>query len=71
VVNPPYGERLSRSADLGEELAKVLRRFDAYQRGLIVPRHFPLPLRADRFLMVFNGALECELRRYDASDPTP
>lgn len=71
VVNPPYGERLSRSASLGEDLAKVLRRFDTYQRGLIVPRHFDLPLRADRFLMVFNGAIECELRRYDASAATP
>ncbi len=71
VVNPPYGERLERSDTQNEDLAKVLRRFDAYQRGLIVPRSFDLPLRADRFLLVFNGAIECELRRYDASAPTP
>jgi putative N6-adenine-specific DNA methylase len=71
VVNPPYGERLARSASLGEDLGKTLRRFEAYQRGLIVPRHFDLPLRADRFLMVFNGAIECELRRYDGRAATP
>lgn len=71
VVNPPYGERLERSASLGDEMAKVLRRFGAYQRGLIVPRSFEVPLRADRFLLVFNGAIECELRRYDAATATP
>lgn len=66
VTNPPYGERLGRSAQLGRDLATALKRFETYQRGLIVPRSFELPLRADRFLLVFNGAIECELRRYDA-----
>ncbi|HEY6077408.1 MAG TPA: THUMP domain-containing protein [Polyangiaceae bacterium] len=66
VVNPPYGERLSRGANLSQELAGALRRFQGYQRGLIVPRSFELPLRADKFLLVYNGAIECELRRYDA-----
>lgn len=66
VVNPPYGERLGRTASLGGELGTVLRRFEGYQRALIVPRQFDVPLRADRFLLVFNGAIECELRRYDA-----
>ena len=67
VTNPPYGERLSRDSDLGSELASMLRRFAGYQRGMIVPRSFELPIRADRFLLVFNGAIECELRRYDAA----
>ncbi len=66
VINPPYGERLSRDADLVDELAAGLRRFEGYQRALIVPRAFDLPIRADKFLLVFNGAIECELRRYDA-----
>jgi 23S rRNA G2445 N2-methylase RlmL len=66
VVNPPYGERLGQSAGLASELGTVLRRFEGYQRALIVPRSLQLPLRADRFLLVFNGAIECELRRYDA-----
>jgi len=64
VTNPPYGERLSRGASAGSELAACLRRFETYDRGLIVPRSFDLPLAADSFLLVYNGAIECELRRY-------
>lgn len=66
VTNPPYGERLSRGSNSSAELSAVLTRFEAYQRALIVPRGFDLPLRSDRFLLVHNGAIECELRRYDA-----
>jgi 23S rRNA G2445 N2-methylase RlmL len=69
VSNPPYGERLARSASLGDELTRALGRFDSYQRALVVPRHFGLGLAADRFLLVYNGAIECELRRYDAIAP--
>jgi 23S rRNA G2445 N2-methylase RlmL len=66
LANPPYGERLSRSSNLNQELEALLQRFENYQRGLIVPRAFDLAVRADRFLLVYNGAIECELRRYDA-----
>jgi putative N6-adenine-specific DNA methylase len=69
VTNPPYGERLGRSAGLSHELTEALRRFERHQRALIVPRGFELAERADRFLLVFNGAIECELRRYDACSP--
>jgi putative N6-adenine-specific DNA methylase len=69
LVNPPYGERLNRSSSLNEDLAALLRRFERYQRGLIVPRSFDLAVRAERFLLVYNGAIECELRRYDAVKP--
>jgi len=69
VINPPYGERLSRSSELGSQLALALRRFEDYQRALILPRGFELPLKADKFLLVYNGAIECELRRYDAVKP--
>jgi 23S rRNA G2445 N2-methylase RlmL len=69
LINPPYGERLARDHELGVELGKALHRFAAYQSGLILPRGFELPVRADRFLLVFNGAIECELRRYDAVTP--
>jgi 23S rRNA G2445 N2-methylase RlmL len=69
LVNPPYGERLGRSSSLSQDLAGMLRRFESYQRGLIVPRSFDLSVRADRFLLVYNGAIECELRRYDALKP--
>jgi 23S rRNA (guanine2445-N2)-methyltransferase len=69
VTNPPYGERLARGADSASELAACLRRFEAYSRALIVPRAFEIPLKSDAFLLVFNGAIECELRRYDALNP--
>lgn len=69
LINPPYGERLSQGAGLSADLAAALHRFEAYQCGLIVPRSFDLSVRADKFLLVFNGALECELRRYDAVTP--
>jgi len=69
VTNPPYGERLQRGPGSTPELAACLRRFAGYQRGLIVPRSFELPLASDGFLLVFNGAIECELRRYDAVNP--
>lgn len=66
VSNPPYGKRLSQGLDLRSQLGAMLRRFEQYQRGMILPRSFELPLPADRFLLVFNGAIECELRRFDA-----
>ena len=69
LINPPYGERLSQASDLSADLAATLHRFEAYQAGLIVPRAFDLSVRADKFLLVFNGAIECELRRYDAVMP--
>jgi 23S rRNA G2445 N2-methylase RlmL len=69
VTNPPYGERLSLSAGANAELGACLRRFEGYERGLIVPRAFDLPIRADSFLLVYNGAIECELRHYAAVNP--
>lgn len=69
LINPPYGERLGRGSDLSTDLAAALRRFEGYQRAMIVPRGFELPLRSDRFLLVYNGAIECELRRFEAAKP--
>ncbi len=69
VTNPPYGERLTRGASTSAELGACLRRFAGYDRALIVPRGFALPLAADGFLLVYNGAIECELRRYARLKP--
>jgi 23S rRNA G2445 N2-methylase RlmL len=69
VTNPPYGERLSRGAGSSSELGACLRRFAGYDRALIVPRAFDLPIAPDAFLLVYNGAIECELRRYAAVNP--
>jgi putative N6-adenine-specific DNA methylase len=69
LANPPYGERLARPEHLTRDLDALLERFAAHQRALIVPRGFPSRLRASRFQAVFNGPIECELRRYDAAAP--
>jgi 23S rRNA (guanine2445-N2)-methyltransferase len=67
--NPPYGERLALPEHLTRDLDALLERFAAHQRALIVARGFPSRLRASRFLEVFNGPIECELRRYDPTAP--
>jgi putative N6-adenine-specific DNA methylase len=69
LANPPYGERLSLPENLTRDLDALLERFGGCQRALIVPRGFPSRLRASRFQAVFNGPIECELRRYDAAGP--
>jgi 23S rRNA G2445 N2-methylase RlmL len=69
LANPPYGERLARPEHLTHDLDLVLERFGVCQRGLIVSRGFPSRLRASRSQAVFNGPIECELRRYDAASP--
>jgi 23S rRNA G2445 N2-methylase RlmL len=66
VANPPYGERLARSEHLSDDLDALLERFASHQRALIVPRGFPSRLRPSRSLEVYNGPIECELRRHDA-----
>ena len=72
ITNPPYGQRLERTPELEQDLARLLERFREHQRALIVPEDFPhwggaSSSRAGRrWLKVFNGALECEFRRYDA-----
>jgi 23S rRNA G2445 N2-methylase RlmL len=72
ITNPPYGQRLERTPELEQDLARLLERFREHQRALIVPVDFPhwrggaSSKAGRRWLPVFNGALECEFRRYDA-----
>lgn len=65
LANPPYGERLTRVDP--RDFDALLERFGGHQRGVIVPRGFPSRLRASGALDVYNGPIECELRRLDAS----
>jgi putative N6-adenine-specific DNA methylase len=69
LANPPYGERLARPEHLTRDLDALLERFGGWQRTLIVPKGFPSRLRATRAQPVFNGPIECELRRFDATGP--
>lgn len=65
LANPPYGERLERLDP--SDLDALLARFGSHQRGVIVPRGYPSRLRASGALDVYNGPIECQLRRLDAS----
>ncbi|MEY4550955.1 MAG: hypothetical protein RL685_7150, partial [Pseudomonadota bacterium] len=69
LLNPPYGERLERSSDLEQDIAGLLERYSGQRRALIVPVDFPVWHAASRWQRVFNGALECEFRRYDPPLP--
>ena len=69
LANPPYGERLARPESLTRELDALLERFAACPRALIVSRGFPSRATPSRRERVFNGPIECELRRYDAAAP--
>ncbi len=65
LLNPPYGQRLERTRELERDIAGLLERFGRQRRALIVPVGFPVWHGTSRWLRVFNGALECEFRRYD------
>ena len=65
LANPPYGERLARPEHLTRDLDALLERFGTSQRALIVSRGFASRLRPSRVQAVFNGPIECELRRFD------
>lgn len=68
LANPPYGQRLERSAYLERDLDDLLARFDAYTRALIVPAGFPSEVEASGWQKVYNGPIECEFRKYEASE---
>lgn len=67
LANPPYGQRLERSAHLERDLDELLARFATHTRALIVPAGFPSEVEASGWQAVYNGPIECEFRRYDAS----
>lgn len=75
VVNPPYGERLGRDADL-TALYRLLgdtlkQRFSGWQAAILTGTPElgkSLGLRAKKIYSLFNGAIECRLLRIDV-DP--
>jgi 23S rRNA G2445 N2-methylase RlmL len=71
LMNPPYGQRLERSRELERDVETALERYAGWQRGMIVPLDFPISRGATRWLQVYNGPIECELRRFDAGRGGP
>ncbi len=66
VTNPPYGGRLEADATFLREMGRTLKRLEGYDLTIIagapgIARALGQP---DRWLIVFNGAIECRLLFY-------
>jgi 23S rRNA G2445 N2-methylase RlmL len=70
IANLPYGERLSASAGLYQDVGHALReRFAGWRAALLVPAGAPvdaLRMRPSRVIHLMNGALEVRLLLFDA-----
>lgn len=67
VSNPPYGERLEGSRELYSELGAAIRRMSGHTAVILagtpeIPQ--AIPLRPEKTLIIWNGAIECRLLRY-------
>ena len=66
VTNPPYGERLEAEATFLREMGQTLMRMEGHDLTVIAgtPEIGRALGRPDRWLIVFNGAIECRLLFY-------
>ena len=71
MVNPPYGERI-RVDDIealynmiGERLKHVFSGYDAYVLSFKKENFDNIGLKPAKRFFLFNGALECEMRKYE------
>lgn len=71
ITNPPYGERIS-SSDLfglyqmiGERLKHVFKGYDAWVISYHEECFDKIGLKPSARIMLMNGALECEFRKYE------
>lgn len=71
ITNPPYGERI-KVEDLqalyqmiGERLKHVFTGFDAYILSYLKESFDNIGLKPSKRYFLFNGALECEMRKYE------
>jgi putative N6-adenine-specific DNA methylase len=71
VSNPPYGRRLERGASLDRELAALVDRHSSAHVALLMAADQPMA-RTDRrpepLHRVWNGDIECVVRRYAPRD---
>lgn len=74
ITNPPYGERIS-SPDLfglyqmiGERLKHVFKGYDAWIISYHEECFDKIGLKPAARIMLMNGALECEFRKYEIFD---
>ncbi len=71
MINPPYGERI-RVDDIealynmiGERLKHVFSGYDAYVLSFKKENFDNIGLKPTKRFFLFNGALECEMRKYE------
>lgn len=71
ITNPPYGERIKVDeltelyAMIGERLKHVFTGYDAYVLSYRKECFDSIGLKHSRRFFLFNGALECEMRKYE------
>ena len=71
MVNPPYGERIkvddieSLYNMIGERLKHVFSGYDAYVLSFKKENFDNIGLKPAKRFFLFNGALECEMRKYE------
>lgn len=71
MVNPPYGERIKVDDIealynmIGERLKHVFSGYDAYVLSFKKENFDNMGLKPTKRFFLFNGALECEMRKYE------
>jgi putative N6-adenine-specific DNA methylase len=67
VTNPPYGERLSGSRELFDDIGDAIVRMHNHTAAILAGAPaiaHAIPLRPSKSLIVWNGPIECRLLRY-------
>ncbi len=72
ILNPPYGKRLGEEDDLRElycQIGDVMKKYCRGWTGYVLTGNLELAkyigLKASRRYVLFNGAIECRLLKYD------
>ncbi|MDD2365677.1 MAG: THUMP domain-containing protein [Desulfuromonadaceae bacterium] len=72
ILNPPYGKRLGEEDDLRElycQIGDVMKKYCRGWTGYVLTGNLELAkyigLKASRRFVLFNGAIECRLLKYD------
>ena len=72
IINPPYGKRLGEEDDLRElycQIGDIMKKYCRGWTGYVLTGNLELAkyigLKASRRYVLFNGAIECRLLKYD------
>ncbi len=72
IINPPYGKRLGEEEDLRElycQIGDIMKKYCRGWTGYVLTGNLELAkyigLKASRRYVLYNGAIECRLLKYD------